>query len=150
MPWYARLPRWARIAGRGLRVLAYMLVVVVAAGDSWWPSATIDGVVPTWQLAVTSGAMGALGAIGAGSVLLHRWRVEWVCAAVATFLLFGRAVPVWITVPDMPTRLAAAAMMTLAAVGLAFRALDLTLFHLETSGTARKARRKRRTRGARA
>lgn len=140
------LPRWARVVGRGLRVVAYLLVVLVAAADTWWPSSTIAGVVPPWQIAITGAAMVTLGTVGASAVIAHRWRAEWVCAAVAACLLLGRAGPVWASVDDVPTRLAAAAMMTLAAIGLALRALDLTVFHLKTYAAARRAHRRRERR----
>lgn len=137
------LPRWARTAGRAVRVTACMLVVVVAAGDLLWPSSTIDGVVPRWQLYTSAGLMATLGLTGAISVLAHRWRIEWVCVSAAAFLLLGRAVPVWMSLDDAPTRLAAAAMMTLAALGLGARALDLWVFHVKTSTSARAAHRRR-------
>ena len=136
------LPRWARTAGRTVRVLACLLVVVAATGDLYWPSSTIDGVVPQWQLYVSAGLMAALGLAGAVAILAHRWRIEWVCASAVAFLLLGRAIPVWMTLPHVPTRLAAAAMMTLAALGLGARALDLWVFHVKTSETARAARRR--------
>jgi len=136
------LPRWARVIGRSLRVAAYLLTVVVAVGDTWWPSATIDGVVPAWQLQTTAVAMTVLGLLGAVGVLVHRWRVEWVCASVVAFLLAGRAGPVWASVDDIPSRLAAAAMMTLASIGLAARALDLWVFAVKTAGAAHLPRRR--------
>lgn len=142
------LPRWAQLLGRSLRVLAYLLTITVAAGDTWWPSTTIEGVVPEWQLRLTASAMVGLGLAGAAAVVAHRWRVEWVCASAATFLLLGRAAPVWASVDDVPTRLAAAAMMTLACVGLAARALDLWVFAVKTAAAARGARARRRRESA--
>lgn len=140
------LPQWARVIGRSLRVTAYVLVIVVACGDVLWPSTTVQA-VPGLLLAVTDGAMATLGAVGVLGTLAHRWRVEWVCAAALTSLLLGRAGPVWTSVDDVPTRLAAAAMMTLAAVLMACRALDLTVFHVKTLSVASGRRRRRRRRG---
>lgn len=142
------LPRWAQILGRLLRVLAYLLTLVVAAGDTLYPSTTIDGVVPTWQLRATAIGMVVLAVTGLASVVAYRWRIEWVCASAVAILLLGRAAPVWASVDDVPTRLAAAAMMTLGAMTLLGRALDLWVFAVKTAAVARAhARARRRGRG---
>lgn len=135
------LPRWARAIGNVLAVSKYALCVVVAIADAGAPAETIGGALPDWQIAFSAGGMALLGAVGLVGVIGHRWRMEWVAASALVFLLLARAVPVWATVPGMPSRMAAAAMMTLAAVGVGRRALDMWIFAIKTGAVARRRRR---------
>ena len=135
------LPPVARAIGRAICVLTYVLAFVVGIGDTVMPSTTIDGVVPDMLVAVTSAMTFVLSLIGLVAVLVHRWRWEWVAATVLTFVLLARSVPVWLSLPDAPTRMAAAAMMTIAALcGVGRRALDLWVFAAKTGAVARRAR----------
>ncbi|MCR6706540.1 MAG: hypothetical protein NVV66_18255 [Cellulomonas sp.] len=131
------LPRWARVLGWWICVLTYVLAGVVALGDAFFPSGTIVGVVPDMQTSVSCWAMAAMSIAGLFGVVAHRWRVEWVAASVLAFLLLARSVPVWASVDDVPTRLAAAAMMTLGAFNLGRRALDMWVFYVNTTLVAR-------------
>ena len=88
--------------------------------------------------------LAVLSAVGLGAVLAHRWRVEWVPAAAITFLLLERSVPVWLRLGEVPERLSAAAMMTLGALCLGKRALDLWVFSIKTEAMAEQARAERR------
>lgn len=130
------LPRWARVTGRALCVATYVLTAVVAVADALVPSTTIAGAVPGVQTLVSSWVLGALSLVGLGGVVAHRWRVEWVAATAITFFLLARAVVVWASVDDVPTRLAAAAMMTLGALCVGKRALDLWVFAETTARVA--------------
>ena len=138
------LPRWARAIGNVLAVSKYVLCLLVAIADAGAPAETIGGALPSWQIAFSAGGMALLGSVGLVGVIAHRWRMEWVAASALAFLLLARAVPVWATVPDMPSRMAAAAMMTLAAVGLGRRALDMWIFAIKTGAVARRRRRRLR------
>lgn len=136
------LPRWARGVGRAICLVSYVLALLVAIGDRWLPAVTITSSTSELQVAVTSSAMGALSVIGFVGVLLHRWRWEWVPASALAILLAVRALPVWWSLPDEPTRLAAAAMMTLGALCLGRRALDLWVFAVKTGSVATWHRRR--------
>lgn len=136
------LPRWARALGRLICAVSYLLAILVAIGDRWLPAVTITGSTTPAQVAVTSAAMGLLGVLGFVGVLLHRWRWEWVPASALAVLLLVRAAPVWWSLADVPTRLSAAAMMTLGALCLAKRALDLWVFATKTGSVATWHRRR--------
>lgn len=125
--------------GKAICVVSYVLAMIVAYGDLVYPSETIRG-VPAVQLVASGWAMLFFAAMGLPAVLLHRWRFEWVAASVITFLLLARAVPTWTSLGDVPTRLSAAAMMTLGALCLGKRALDLWVFSDETQSAARLKR----------
>jgi len=142
---HSDLPRWARAIGDVLAVSKYGLCIVVAVADSSAPAETIGSVLPSWQIATSAGGMAILGTVGLVGVIGHRWRMEWVAASALALLLLARSVPVWATVPGSLTRMAAAAMMTLAAVGVGRRALDMWTFAIKTGAVAR---RRHRLRGA--
>lgn len=137
------LPPWARTIGRTLRALLFAFTVVVAVGDIWFTSSVIIASSSTDQF-LAGGAAGLLaGSAGLAGVLLRRWRWEWVAASVAAFTLASRALPVWFTLGDNALRLSAAAGMTVAAIGMAYRALELWVFAVTTGTIARQARAKR-------
>lgn len=136
-----RLPRWARIAGRSGRVVGYLMTLVVGLADTLVPSATIDGVLPTVQIGLTSALMVALGLVGVVSILAHRWRWEFPAVAVLSMLLLARSIPVWFSLHEEPTRLSAAAMMVLGAAGMAMRTLDLWVFSKTTEAVAIRSKR---------
>jgi hypothetical protein len=138
------LPRWARIVGWVLCLVSYALAGVVAVADTIVPSVTIAGTVPDGQILFGAWVLGGASVSGMLGVVLHRWRVEWVAASAATFLLLARAVPVWASVDVVPSRLSAAAMMTLGAICLGKRALDLWVFHYNTMRVARRHGERRR------
>jgi hypothetical protein len=145
------LPRWARIAGWVLCLVSYALAGLVAIGDTFVPSVTITGTLPDAQVVVGAWALGAASVCGMLAVGLHRWRVEWVSASAASFLLLARSVPVWASLGDNPNHLSAAAMMTLGALCIGKRALDLWVFFYNTTIVARHHRARRqaiRTTGA--
>lgn len=123
--------RLTRILGWWVVLLSYILCIVVAFADVVFPSVTVAPYDDT-RVGVTSAITGMLGLLGAIAVFAHRWRVEWVPASALTFLLLARATPLWANLDDNPTRLAAAAMMTLGALNLAKRALDLLVFSEKT------------------
>lgn len=134
------MPRWARVVGRVARASLYALGVVVGAGDIWWRSEVItDAVGLPWVL-VWGWLAIASGAVGAVAVIAWRWRWEYVATAALSFAFAARAVGVWATVDDLTTRLAPAAVMTIAAIACMLRALDLTVFAIRTSAAAIRAR----------
>jgi hypothetical protein len=139
----SNLPRWARILGRYLRGAAYALAVVLAAADVWLTSPVIAS-VPRGQVVTVASVTAVMGALGLVSVAAHRWRCEWVAASFVAFGLAGRAWPVWWSIGDDPVRLAAAAGMTIAAIGIGLRSLDLWVFATKTRDAAHRARKHRR------
>jgi len=132
------LPRWARLVGWWVCFATYALAGCVALGDMTAPSATVTATVPHTQVVVTAWIVAAMSVLGLIGVTLHRWRMEWVAASVLVFMLTPRALLVWWSVEDVPSRLAAAAMMTLGAIGAGRRALDLWVFHVNTAAVARR------------
>lgn len=123
--------RLTKFLGRWLCIASYLLCVVVAYADSFFPSATVEP-MNDFRVNLTSAVMATLGILGAIAVWAHRWRIEWVPSVALTFLLLARATPLWADLDDNPTRLAAAAMMTLGSFNLAKRALDLLVFSEKT------------------
>lgn len=126
-----------RTSGRALCLLSYILAFLVATGDFYVPSATLAN--HYWSAGVAL-VLAPLSVLGFGAVITHRWRVEWVPAAAITFLLLQRSVPVWVSLSEKPENLSAAAMMTLGALCLGKRALDLWVFSLKTKTSAERAR----------
>lgn len=127
------------IAGRSLCILSYALSITVGSGDLWWPTDFVDRVLRVPVSIVTI----ALGILGILAVTFHRWRLEWVPAAMLTVLLFARAAPAWADVDDTHTLLAPAAMMTLGAFALGKRTLDLWVFSEKTRLAARTHKERR-------
>jgi len=123
--------KYIGLIGRALVLLSYVLCMVVAFGDSYFPSSLVDPMNDT-RVNITSIIMATLAVIGFFAVFTHRWRWEWVPANALTCLLLARACPLWFNLQSTPTYLSAAAMMTLGAFCLAKRALDLALFFEET------------------
>jgi len=139
------LPRWAQVAGRLARVAIYALGVVVGIGDVWVRSDVIaDAVGVPWVLVWGWLAL-ASGTIGALAVIAWRWRWELVASAALAFAFAARAVGVWATVDDLPSRIAPAAVMTIAALSCLLRALDLSVFASRTSAMAIRVRRRARS-----
>ena len=139
-------PRWARVVGAIICSTCYVMVLLVALGDTLVPSLTIDGVVPDVQIGLTAALMAVLCLIGLVAVPLRRWRWEWVSSSILVFLVLGRSVPVWASLVEVPSRLAAAAMMVTAAMAFAHRAAGLWLFAVTTQRVAQAAARHRRRR----
>jgi len=104
------------------------------------PAATVADVLSRGQVLFSVLAITVTGSVGLAGALAHRWRMEWVAASALFFLLLARAVPVWVTLDDVPSRLAAAAMMTLGAVGVGRRALDMWIFWHKTTRASRRHR----------
>ncbi|UJP39319.1 hypothetical protein [Cellulomonas palmilytica] len=129
--------------------LSYVLAGLVAAGDAFAPSLTIVGVVPDLQIHISTWAIATMSVLGLAGVIARRWRMEWIAASVLVFLLGARALPVWVSIDEVPTRLSAAAAMTLGALGVGRRALDCWVFHVNTVTVARTHRRMERRRAAR-
>lgn len=123
--------RFTRLVGKWLCLASYALCIAAAYGDARYPGVTIAPVDDS-LVAVSGLAMAVLGCIGLLAVLTHWWRVEWVPASALTFLLLSRAAPMWADLDNHPTRLAAAALMTLGALCIAKRALDLLVFFEQT------------------
>lgn len=138
MPYSGPTPP-TRIAGRGLCLVSYVLAFLVAVGDYFVPSSTLQGVDREWTAGMAI-VLATLSVIGFTAVAAHRWRIEWVPAAAITFLLLQRSVPVWATLGSTPERLSAAAMMTLGACCLGKRALDLWVFSIKTKAMAERVR----------
>jgi hypothetical protein len=132
-----------QIAGRGLCLVSYFLAFLVALGDLYVPSPTLQIVMDRQWSQGLALALAPLSLIGFIAVLTHLWRVEWVPAAAITFLLLQRSVPVWATLADKPWNLSAASMMTLGACCLAKRTLDLWVFSIKTKAAAERARDER-------
>lgn len=85
-------------------------------------------------------ALAALSITGVLAVLSRRWRVEWVAATIIAFLLLERSVPMWGRFfSGYPESVSAAAMMTIAALCLAQRALSLWIFAIKTRQSAELA-----------
>lgn len=137
------LPRWARTTGRILRALLYAFTAVVGVGDLWFTSTAVTDSTSSGQFVVGGITCLAAGLIAVAAVILRRWRWEWVAASVAAFTLLGRAVPVWFSLEANPLRLAAAAGMTVAAIGVGLRSLDLWVFARKTGALARRVQSKR-------
>ena len=123
--------RLTRVLGRWLCVATYLLCLVIAYADVFHPSDLLEPMNDT-LVALTGLVTAILSIVGVIAVLAHRWRVEWVPASALTFLLLAQATPLWIDLDDHPTRLAAAAMMTLGALCIFKRALDLFVFSEKT------------------
>ena len=140
------LPRWAQILGRGLALMTYLLCLTVAVADAAVPAPTISATLPAYAIAASSGSIALLASVGIVGVLAHRWRMEWIASSVLVFLLLARAVPTWATLGDEPTRLAAAAGMTLGAVAVGRRGFDMWVFWWKTWTVARGHRRRRHRR----
>ena len=140
------LPRWARVLGRGLALMTYLLCLTVAVADAALPAPTIAATLPVYAITASSVAIALLAVVGMVGVFAHRWRMEWVASSVLVFLLLARAVPTWATLMEQPTRLAAAAGMTLGAVAIGRRAFDMWVFWWKTWTVARGHRRRRHRR----
>lgn len=136
------LPGWARWIGRFLWFGAYGLALTIAAGDAFVPSVTITSSADPTQTIIMAIAMAVAAAVSIVGLALHRWRIEWVPTTILFFLLLSRSLLTWITVGDSPTRLSAAAGMTLGAFAILARALNLWVFASKTGAVARRAERK--------
>jgi len=138
------LPLWARTTGRFLRCLLYGFTAVVGVGDVWFTSSVITDSQSVDQSVIGGAVCMVAGLIGMAAVVTRRWRWEWVAASVAAFTLLGRAVPVWFALESNMLRLSAAAGMTIAAIGVGLRAMDLWVFASTTGYWARRAQAKRK------
>lgn len=130
-----------QIIGRVLCITSYSLSFLVAMGDLFAPSATLQAVVPRGWMVTIALTLATLSITGILAVLTRRWRIEWVAATTIAFLLLERSVPVWgKLLSGYPEHASAAAMMLLGAFCLAQRALNLWIFAIRTRQTAEHAR----------
>jgi uncharacterized protein YjeT (DUF2065 family) len=136
-----QLPEWARVTGRILRTLGYVLAVAVGIGDVWFTSPVIGDTAGALAPLVWGWTLIIAGTSSAAAVVLWRWRWEWVCVWFLAGAMLSRATTVAVSLPESWLRLSGAACMALAGVLLLLRGLDLTIFAIRTSTAALAARR---------
>ena|SRR6478735_5283952 len=137
LPHYDTLPRWLRVIGRIARMSSYLFVALVGIGDALYGDGDTfsDNAVDVWSL-----AMSALAIAGFMSVLLHKWRWEWVISFWLAALVCLRSVFVWAT-PGPPPPITNGSLTTCVAVFLFLRGIDLTVFAVRSSDWKIRLRR---------
>ena len=138
---YGGPTRTTQIIGRVLCIASYGLSFLVAMGDLFAPSATLQLLTPRGWTVATALTLAALSIVGLIAVISRRWRIEWVAASTIAFLLLERSVPVWGRVLSGEAQYTSAAMMmTLGSFCLGQRALSLWIFAIKTRQSAETAR----------
>lgn len=125
--------RTTQIIGRVLSIASYSLAFLVSIGDLFAPTATLQLLTPRGLVVATALSLATLSLVGLVAVISRRWRIEWVASATISFLILERSVPVWGRVFNGDFEYSSVAfMMTLAAVSLGQRALNLWTFSIWT------------------